>query len=136
MLNNLFLKISIYLVTHIYTRFCLLAVELLSTVRPLCSSQCLYGTILMTLCLMVLNWQMLRAEPMPSCWPYLLFVYVYFYSYFFHGLVVWVGVFGPQPCTADSFLIIIIHNKSQLRSIFFQLPFKTHVLLRVFVDIF
>ena len=45
------------------TRLRLLAVELLSIVEPLCPSQCLSGTILVTLYLMVWDWRVLRAEP-------------------------------------------------------------------------
>ena len=73
------------------TRLHLLAVELLSTVEPLCSSQCLFGTILVTLYLMVSDWRVLRAEPMLSCWPNLLFFLspTIFSVFSIHGLVMW-----------------------------------------------
>ena len=54
-------------------RLRLLAVSLLSTARPLCPSQCLCGTIMMTKCLMV--WDFRVAEPMPSRWPNLFLIY-------------------------------------------------------------
>ena len=50
-----------------------LAVGLLSTAEHLCPSRRLFGTILVTLCLMVWNWRVLRAEPMLFFWPNLLF---------------------------------------------------------------
>ena len=34
---------------------------------PLCSPQCLFGTVFLTMCLMVWDWRGLRAEPMLSC---------------------------------------------------------------------
>ena len=58
------------------TRLRLLAVELLSSVEPFCPSRGLFATILVTLYLMVLDWRVLRAEPMLSCWPNLLFLFV------------------------------------------------------------
>ena len=58
------------------TRLHLLAVELPSTVEPLCPSQCLFRTILVTLYLMVWDWRILRAEPMLSCCPNLVFIFV------------------------------------------------------------
>ena len=64
------------------TRLFLLAVELLSKVEPLCPSRCLFGTIMVTLCLMVWDLRVLRAEPMLSCWPNLLFLFVSYYFLF------------------------------------------------------
>ena len=46
----------------------LLAVELISSVEPLCPSQCLSEAILVTLYLTVWDWRVLRAEPKLSCW--------------------------------------------------------------------
>ena len=70
----------------------LLVVGLLSIVEALCPSRCLFGTILVTLCLMVWDWLVSRAEPMLSCWHDLLFLFlsptVLSFSSF-HGLVVW-----------------------------------------------
>ena len=40
----------------------LLAVEFLSTAEPLCSSQCLFGTTLVSLCLMVWGWRVSKEE--------------------------------------------------------------------------
>ena len=66
------------------TRLCFLAVELLSTSEPLRQSQCLFGMILVTLCLMVWNWRVWRsAEPMLSCWPNQLFIFGSYYFLFF-----------------------------------------------------
>ena len=45
----------------------LLAEGLLGTAEPSCPSQCLLGMIIVTLCLMVWGWQILRAEPRLSC---------------------------------------------------------------------
>ena len=55
-------------------------------------SRCLFGTILVTLCMMVWDWRTSRAEPMLSCWHDLLFLFLSrtilsFSS--FNGLVVW-----------------------------------------------
>ena len=105
-------------VALIVSRLRLLAVELLNTAFLLWPSQCLCGTILMTLCLMVWDWRVLRAGPMPSCLPNLLFLLVSYYFLLF--FLPWVGCVGlgssdwysvrtlSQPCTTDSFLIIII----------------------------
>ena len=49
------------------TRSLLLVVGLLSIAEPLCPSRCLFGTILVTLCLMVWDWRIARAEQMLSC---------------------------------------------------------------------
>ena len=75
------------------TSFILLAVELLSTAGPLCPSQYLSGTILMTMCLMVWDWRVFRAESMSSCWFNLLFLLsppIFCFSFSsFSVLVVW-----------------------------------------------
>ena len=90
--------------------------------RTFVLSQCLCGTILMTQCLMVCDWRVLRAEPISSYWPNLLFLFVSYYFLFFflpwESCVVlevsdWCGVLTlSQPCTAYSFFwIILIINK-------------------------
>ena len=69
-----------------------LLIGLLSISEALCPSLCLFGTILVTLCLMVWDWRVSRAEPMLSCWHDLLILFlspaVLSFSSF-HGLVVW-----------------------------------------------
>ena len=91
------------------TRSRLLVVGLVSITEALCSSLCLFGTILVTLCLMVWDWRVSRAEPMLSCWHDLLILLspiVLSFS-FFHGLVVWGWglwtdrVFSLSPCLAQ-----------------------------------
>ena len=57
------------------TRSRLLVVGLLGIAEPLCPSRCLFGTFLVTLCLMVWDWRVSRAEPMLSCWHDLLFLF-------------------------------------------------------------
>ena len=84
------------LVAHIGTRLRLLAIELLSTAGPLCRSQCLFGTILVILFLMVLTWLVLRAEPMPLYCSDLVLIFVSFYFLSFLHSTGWlcgVGVF-------------------------------------------
>ena len=49
--------------------------RLLSTAEALCPSLCLFGTVLVTPCLMVWDWRVSRAEPMLSCWHDLLFLF-------------------------------------------------------------
>ena len=49
------------------TRSRLLVVGFLSIAEALCPSLCLFETILVTLCLMVWDWRVSRAEPMLSC---------------------------------------------------------------------
>ena len=74
------------------TRSRLLVVGLHSIAEPLCSSLCLFGTILVTVCLMVWDWQVSRSEPLLSCWHDLLFLFLYptiLSSSSFHMLVVW-----------------------------------------------
>ena len=56
---------------------------LLGTIEPLCPSQCLFGTIMVTLCLMMWDWPVLRAEPKLFCWPNLLFLSIEYYFLFF-----------------------------------------------------
>ena len=53
----------------------LLVVGLLSIAEALVTSLCLFGKILVTLCLMVWDWLVSRAEPMLSCWHDLLFLF-------------------------------------------------------------
>ena len=43
----------------------------------------------MPLCLMMWDWQVFSAEPMPSCWHNLCFLSPIFAFSTFHGLVVW-----------------------------------------------
>ena len=62
------------LVANIGTRSRLLVVGFLSIAEPLCPSRCLFGMILVTLCLMVWDWQVLRAQIMLSCWHDLFFL--------------------------------------------------------------
>ena len=71
------------LVARTGTRMILLAVELLSNTGPLCPSQCLFGTILVTVCLMVWDCLVLRTDPMLSCCPDLLLLFVSYYFLFF-----------------------------------------------------
>ena len=78
----------------ISTRSRLPVVGLLSNAEPLCPSpRCLFGTILVTLCLLVCDWWVSRAEPMLSCGInssvlYFLSPTILSFSSF-HGLVVW-----------------------------------------------
>ena len=53
-------------------RLRLLAVELLNTAGTLYHTQCCYGTVLVTLCFMVWDWQVLRARQMFIYWTKLL----------------------------------------------------------------
>ena len=70
----------------------------------------------MNLCFMFWNWQVLRAEPMLSCWNNLLCLSSTIFSLsFFSGLIVRGWGFRidrvltlSHPCTADLFLLIII----------------------------
>ena len=60
-------------------------------------SRCLFVTILVTLCLMVRDWRVSRAEPMLSCWHDLLFLFCLLLFYLFLPSMGWlggVGVFG------------------------------------------
>ena len=93
------------------THLLLLAVELLSTVEPSFPSQCLFGTILVALYLMVWHRQVLRAEPMLSCWPNLFFFCLLLFSLFIPSICWLCGesvLTLSRPCTVDSILIIII----------------------------
>ena len=95
----------------------LLVVGLLSIAEALCQSLCLFGTILVTLCLMVWDWRVSRAESMLSCW-HDLFLFCLLLFYLFLPSMVWLcGVWClwtdsvltlSRPCTADSKIIIII----------------------------
>ena len=84
------------------TRSRLLVVGHLSIAEPLCPSPCLFGTILVTLCLMVWDWWASRAEPMLSCWHDLLFLFCLLLFYLFLPSIRWlcgVGVFGLIECS-------------------------------------
>ena len=76
--------------TYVPARVAGLVVSFLSSAAALCLSRCLFRTILVTLCLMVWDWRVSRAEPMFSCWHDLLFLFVsYCFSFSsFHGMVV------------------------------------------------
>ena len=68
-----------------------------SFVPPLC----LFGTILVTLCLMVWDWRVSRAEPMLSCWHDLLFLFCLLLFNLFlpsKGWLCGVVVFGLIEC--------------------------------------
>ena len=85
-----------------------------SIAEHLCPFRCLFGTILNTLCLMVWDWHVSRAEPMLYCWHDLLVLFCLLLFYLFLPFLGWlcgVGVFGliecshsleSRPCTADS----------------------------------
>ena len=68
-------------------------------------SLCLFGTILMTLCLMVWDWRVSRAEPMLSCCHDLLFLFcllVFYLFLSFMGWGLWTDrVFSLSPCLAQ-----------------------------------
>ena len=84
----------------------------------------LWSDLIVTMCLMVWDRWVLRAEPMLSCWLNLLFHFVsHYFSFFFLKSVGCVGwglqidrVFSLLPClcTAESFLIILIIIKNDL----------------------
>ena len=83
------------------TRSCLLVVGLLSIAEALCPSLCLFGTILVTPCLMVWDWRVSRADPMLSCWHDLLFLFCLLLFYLFLPSMGWlcgVWVFGLIEC--------------------------------------
>ena len=102
------------------TRLLLLTVELLSAIEPLCSSQCLFGMILVALYLMVWDWwgfEQSRYFPFGRICSFSLFFTILSFSSF-HWLVVWGWSLRidrvltlSQPCTADSILIIIIKDE-------------------------
>ena len=88
------------LVAHRHS-FALLVVGLLSIAEPLCPSRCLFGTILVTLCLMMWDWRVSRAEPMLSCWHDLLLLWCLLLFYLLLPSMGWlcgVGVFGLIEC--------------------------------------
>ena len=64
-----------------------------------------FGTVLVTLCLIVWDWRVSRAEPMLSCWHDLLFLCCLLLFYFFLPSMGWlcgVGVFGLIECPHSS----------------------------------
>ena len=76
-------------------------VGLLSIAEGLCPSLCLFGTVLVTLGLMVWDWRVSRAESMLSFWHDLLFLVCLLLFYLFlpsMGWLCWVGVFGLIEC--------------------------------------
>ena len=78
------------------TRSGLIVVGLLSIAEALCPSRCLFGTILVTPCLMVWDWRVSRAEPMLFCWDDLLILFCLLLFYLFLPSMGWscgVGVF-------------------------------------------
>ena len=80
----------------------LLVVGLLSIAEALCPSRCLFGTILVTLCLMVWDWRVSRAEPMLSCWYDQLFLFCLLLFYIFipsKGWLCGVRLFGLIECS-------------------------------------
>ena len=76
------------------TRSRLLIVRLFSIAEPLCPSQCLFGTILATLCLMVWDRRVSRAEPMHFCWHDRLFLFCQLLFYLFLPFMGWLCGFG------------------------------------------
>ena len=70
--------------------------------RTFVPSRCLFGMILVTLCLMVRDCRVSRAEPMLSCWHDLLFLFWLLLFYLFlpsEGWLFAVGVFGLRECS-------------------------------------
>ena len=91
--------------------------------RTLCSSRCLFkiGTILVTMCLMVWNWWVLRAGPIRSCWPILLVLFCLLLCSFFLPLLCWlggVGVFRLIECSQSipALQFWLIYNTSNSNS--------------------
>ena len=87
--------------------------------QPLFPSQYLSGTIWLTLYLMVWDWRVSRAGPMPFCLPScsLCFRLQLFslYILFLYRLVVWAGIFGLIGCKSPSpglALPIFFNNKN------------------------
>ena len=94
----------------------LLLVGLPSITEPLCPSRCLFGTILVTLCLMMWNWRPSRAEPMLSCWHDLLFIFCLLIFYIFLPSMDWlcmVGVFGLIQCSHS---LPALHSRLQFNN--------------------
>ena len=90
-------RVTRVLLLLIGTHSSLLIEGLLNIVEILCPSRCLFGTILVTLCLMVWDWWVSRAEPMLSCWHDLLFRFCLLLFYNFLPSIGWLcglGVFG------------------------------------------
>ena len=100
---------------HIGTLMLLLAAEPLSIAGQLFAGQCLCGTILVTPCSMVWDWQVARAWPMSFYWPSCLLIFcLLLFSLsllLFSGLVLWDWGFWTdrvltafsQPCIANLF---------------------------------
>ena len=83
------------------TRSRLFVIGLLVIAEALRPSLCLFGTNLVTLCLMVWDWRVSRAEQMLSCWHNLLFLFCLLLFYLFLPSMGWlcgVGVFGLIEC--------------------------------------
>ena len=82
------------------TRSRLLVLGLLSIAEASCPSRCLFGTILVTLCLMVWDWRVSRAEPMLSCWHDRLFLFCLLLFYLFLSSMGWL-------CGVAVFILIV-----------------------------
>ena len=100
------------LLSHIGKLMRLLAAEPLIIAGHLFPGQCLCGTILVTSCSMVWDWQVSRARSMPFYWPSCLLTFCLLFSLSllsFYGLVLWgwglrtdrVLIALSQPCVAD-----------------------------------
>ena len=84
------------------TRSRLFVVGLLSISEALWPSLCLFRAILVTMCLMVWDWRVSRAEPILSCWHDLLFLLCLLLFYLLLPSMCWlcgVGVFGLIECS-------------------------------------
>ena len=92
--------------SHIGILLRLLAAEPRSTAGLLFPSQYLSGMIWLTPYLMVFDWQVSRAGPMPFCWPSCSLVFCLqlfsLFLLFLHRLVVWGWVFGLIGCQYPS----------------------------------
>ena len=94
----------------------------LSIAEALCPSLCLFGTILVTMCLIAWDWRVSRAEPMLSSWHDLLFLFCFLLFYLFLPSMGWlcgVGVFelivfSLSPCHAQR---TPINNNNKKRTI-------------------
>ena len=71
------------------TRSRLLVVWLLSIAEALCPSRCLFGTVLVTLCLMVWDWRVSRAEQNAFLFHELLFLFCLLLFYLFLHSMGW-----------------------------------------------